>query len=727
MASNTFRYAAIALKILEKLLGSKFSVTGLENLPKQPILFVANHFTRSETFFVPYLIYKHTNRQVRCLADSGLYHGALGKFLESVGTISTKHKNRDQIILKDLITGDYDWMIYPEGSMLKSKEIKYESSFVNYTPFRIGPVRTGSAILALKSQLFRNDLIEGYENKDLAALHSLEKSLGVTYQDYFNKTNTNIVPLNITYYPIRPGANKIQALAARLIKKIPKQISEELEIEGNLLLGAEININFGKPIDLKEYIKTTRDIVSKIPIIKDETKNNLILRYFKYSLTNDFMEKIYSDIEINFDHIFGAVLYHFAADKIRITHLKRIIYLSASMIQKSGKYRINQSILEDNLFKIFNDEPHKEFDGVFELAKKQGLISIIDEVSIKINKELMLKNYDFHEIRLENTLQVIANEFSLLKVANDIVKRNVKISDDEICKKVFDKIYARDLEIFNADYDAYFDEKFSKDKSVGSPFFLDSKAKSSSKVRKIGILISHGYKSTPKEVEALANFLNGFGFKIYATRLKGHGTAPLNLKDTTWQDWYDSMQRGYAALSNICSKVVVIGFSTGGLLNLFSCSRKISNQRKLAAIISVNAALKLQDIKAKMVPGINIWNEMLEKLHIEKGRMEYVDDKPENPNINYSRNYLKAVEQLEKLMKQCEENLDKVSVKTLIIQATHDPVVNPISGKIIYDKISSKEKFLVELNFSNHVIINGEGKEEVFEVIREFLYKLKFL
>lgn len=727
MSAKTFYYASLALKILEKILGSKFSVNGIEKLPRQPIMFVANHFTRAETFFIPYLIYKHTGRQVRCLADSSLYHGRLGKFLESVGTISTRHKNRDNIILKDLVTGEYDWMIYPEGSMLKSKEITNEKGFVNYTPYRVGPVRTGSAVLALKSQLYRSDIAEAFEKNRSDILRHFEENLGVEYQNYFKDINTHIVPLNITYYPLRPGINKIQKLAARFIKTIPKQIAEELEIEGNLLLGAEININFGDPINLGDYVKSTRSLVYQLPIIKDETKTNLVLRYLKSRLTNDFMEKIYSDIRVNLDHVFSAVLRNVDEDEIEINHLKRIIYLSAVMIQKCGKYRINHSILEENLFKIFIDEPHEEFDGVFALAKKQGLISEIGGSKIKIKKELFTKHYDFHEIRLENSLQVIANEFSLLETANNIVKRNAKISDDELRQKVFTEIHNRDLEIFKTDYEIHFDEKFSKDKSVGSPFFLDSRSKVSSRVRAVGILISHGYKSAPKEVEPLAQFLNGFGFKVYATRLRGHGTTPLDLKNVTWEEWYSSFQRGYAALHNICAKIVIIGFSTGGLLGLLSCAKKNHLSKKLAAVVSINAALKLLDVKARMVPGINIWNEMLEKFNVEKGRFEYVDDQPENPHINYSRNYIKAVNQLENLMKICEENLKKVSTAALIIQANQDPVVNPVSGKMIYEKIQSSEKFLAEVNFANHVIINCPRKDEVFEVIRNFLSKLKFL
>jgi esterase/lipase/1-acyl-sn-glycerol-3-phosphate acyltransferase len=708
------------MKILEKTLGSRFSVSGIEKLPQNPVLFVANHFTRSETFFVPYIIHKNTGRQVRCLADSSLYHGILGKFLNSVGTISTKDSNRDNIIIKDLVTGNYDWMIYPEGSMIKSKEIRHEKNFVNYTPSRVGPVRTGSAVLALKSEIYRKNIITAYQNKDKEFLKNIKKTFEIEYEDSLSNLNTYIVPLNITYYPIRPGINKIEKLINRLVKKIPKQVLEELEIEGNLLLNSEINIHFGEPINISDQIAKTKKMIDLIPIIKEETKANLLLKYFKHRLTNDFMEKIYSDLQINLDHIFIASLKFISDQIIDINHLKRIIYFSAVMIGKLRKYRLHPSIFEDNLFKIFIDEKHDQFDSIFELARNQKIISVEGD-KIYIDKERIEQKFDFHQIRLENTLQVVLNEFLLLEDALAVVSRNSKISDDQLKTKVFYEIYQQDLNQFESDYQIYFDKNFSKDKKVGTPFFFDHKDEENLSSEKIGILICHGYKSAPMEVKALGEFLNKSGYKTYGVRLAGHGTAPINLKETNWLDWYNSAQRGYAALKNICDKIFLIGFSTGGLISLLSSANKSD---KISGVISINSALKLMDIKAKMVPGINIWNELLEKLHIEKYLLEYVDDKPENPQINYSRNYLKAVEQLQKLMLFCEDRLKEINCPALIIQGKKDPVVNPVSGKIIFEKINSQKKYLSELDFSNHVIINGDNKEEVFKIILNFIKSL---
>ncbi|MFM8185466.1 MAG: serine aminopeptidase domain-containing protein [Alphaproteobacteria bacterium] len=719
MNSKSFRYASLAMNILERLLGSRFTVSGIEKIPKKPVLFVANHFTRSETFFVPYIINKITSRHTRCLADSKIFVGAFGKFLRSVGTVSTKDPNRDNIIIGDLISGSYDWMIYPEGSMIKSKEISFDGIFTSSTPYRIGPVRTGSSVLALKSELFRQDLVNAYLGNNQNIINDYKKNYGFDFDiSKIQNLNTYIVPVNITYYPIRPGENKIKNMALKLIKNLPSQISEELEIEGNILMDSIIDINFGDPINILDYIGSTKLIISKIPIINYETKNNFVIKYYRSKLTNDFMGKVYLNIQINFDHLFIASLINFNNNKIQIDQLKRIIYYSAVLLAKTGKYRMHSLLLEENIFTIFNDEKFTQFDDVFDLALKQNIIGKTSESEVQIYKTQLNKKLDFHNIRIENTLLVIFREFDILESANSVVKRVCKINDEELKNLVFENICKVDIKNYKNDYLKYFDENFSKNQLVGSPS-LNVSFQSN-----YAVILVHGYKSAPKEMQDLANFFNDNQISTYNVRLKGHGTAPINLQNCEWIDWYQSLQRGYCALSNKFENLVIIGFSTGGLLSLVSASQKNIKKSKLKAVISINSALKLLDIKAKMVPGINLWNELLQKFNIEAGQFQYVDDTPENPHINYSRNYLKGVYELEKLMNVCKDNLYKIIQPTLVIQAKGDPVVNPISGKLIYDMINSNNKKLTLLDFNNHIIVNSENKLIVFEEIMDFLKKI---
>jgi esterase/lipase/1-acyl-sn-glycerol-3-phosphate acyltransferase len=721
MQHKSFGYTALALGFLEKILGTRFNLHNLEAVPKdQPVMFVANHFTRSETFFLPYLLYKYANRRVKCLADAKIFVGNFGKFLNSIGAISVKDPNRDTIIVNDLVNNYCDWMIYPEGSMIKSKEIKNEGTFINYTPHRIGPVRTGSAVLALKSQLIRSDIIDNHHQK--ISNINLYSSYKDRYNPYLERYTTYVVPVNITYYPIRPGINKIQKLATRLLKDIPSQILEELEIEGNILLNSEINVSFGKAINLQAYIKNTRDLVQQIPIIKGETKNNFVISYLRNKLTYDFMQNIYYDIQINFDHIFIGVLHYFPENKINKYHFKRVIYYTVHLLKKTNKYRLHNSLLEENLMQIFLDETNKAFDSVFHLAYKQNVF-ICDGDFLIINKDYFIKTVDFHQIRLENTLQVIANELSLVDNVNTIIKKVVKISVEELIYLVYQQLYLLDKEIFSHRHQTFFDKNFTKPQNIGTPYLLEDNLNNNCVFAKIGIILVHGYKSSPAQTVEMAKFFNNNNIPIYGVRLSGHGTSPLDLKNTSWQEWLIGLQRGYAVLSQFCEKIIIVGFSTGGLLTLVKASQ-INQDSKLKGIAVINSALKLKDIRAKMVSGINLWNEFLEKLDINKGKFEFVDDKPETPEFNYSRHYLSSIIELEKLMKHCQDNLAKITIPTLVIQAIHDPVVNYVSGNIIFDHISSKNKFLFTPNLHHHTIITGWGKETIFAEINNFIKKI---
>jgi esterase/lipase/1-acyl-sn-glycerol-3-phosphate acyltransferase len=715
-SKKTYCYTVLAMRFLEKILGAKITTDGLENIPSKPVLFVCNHFTRSETFVVPYIIYKKTKRQVRCLADSGLFHGVFGRFLKSVGAISTKDPNRDKIIISDMMDGKYDWMIYPEGVMIKSKEIHNKDALYLFreldSDLKQG-AHTGAATLAIKAQIYRSELIDAKIKGHTKILEYYKDEFGIDYDCDFKNSHIHIIPVNITYYPIRPGKNILQSFVKKIIKKIPKKIVEELEIEGNLLLSSDMNIHFGKEIGLQEYTKIIRGAICKIPFMNRDAKVNLAVIYFKNRLTNKFMQKIYTNTQINIDHVVAAILFLYPKDKIGINHFKSLLYLSIVQIIIFNKYRIHPDIKEKNIFQILAGEDFDEFDSVMELAKLSGIVGEnMDQDSYFINRSKIGQRFDFHQIRIENTLQVIMNEFLLLNSAVAIVKRNVLLDENDVRERNSKYIISKDLKSFKDDYVQYYDPNISKPESIGRPLFLESKKDISE-----GILLVHGYLSAPKEMEEMAQYFNKLGYKTYCVRLKGHGTAPINLQDVLWQDWYVSLNRGYAALNLVCQKVFIVGFSTGGLLSLIAAFRKDS---KIDGIIAINPALKLRDMRSRFASGVHVWNEFLEKLNIEKGQLRYVENDSESPINNYSQNYIQGVVQLEMLMDECAMILPKITCPVLIIQS-QDPVVNNKSSKILLKKISSKKLAFEEIDVQKHSIVGGEDGKRVFAMASKFI------
>lgn len=101
------------LALLDKIFQSRIHVEGTENLNNSPTLFVVNHFTRSETFLLPYILYKHRGEMLHSLADAGLFHGKFGEYLRNLGAISTKEPFRNRKIIRELMIGQHNWVIFP--------------------------------------------------------------------------------------------------------------------------------------------------------------------------------------------------------------------------------------------------------------------------------------------------------------------------------------------------------------------------------------------------------------------------------------------------------------------------------------------------------------------------------------------------------------------------------------------------------------------------------------
>ena len=83
-----------ALSMLERIFRAKIRVVGVENLNGEPTLFVINHFTRAETFIVPWVLYKQTGEYVHTLANPELFVGRFGEYLSQLGVIRTDEPDR---------------------------------------------------------------------------------------------------------------------------------------------------------------------------------------------------------------------------------------------------------------------------------------------------------------------------------------------------------------------------------------------------------------------------------------------------------------------------------------------------------------------------------------------------------------------------------------------------------------------------------------------------------
>lgn len=241
------------------------------------------------------------------------------------------------------------------------------------------------------------------------------------------------------------------------------------------------------------------------------------------------------------------------------------------------------------------------------------------------------------------------------------------------------------------------------------PIFID-------KGSKVGILMLHGFTSTPRQFRELADFLSARDFTIFAPVIAGHGTEPEDLIKSTSEDWKKSAKKAYLDLKQKVDKVIIIGNSFGSNLG-FWIAKETENDP--LAIISLGAPIFLRwhrFIKFRLKTYGRFVKYYRKPRRIYK--TDYTDMKDE---VSYPKMPTKSINEFLMFIEQeTMPNLGKVKIPILIANADGDKVVDRKSANYIFSNIGSTKKEIFWFNSDQHGVA-GAGCEGLFPKIYSFV------
>ncbi len=716
---NKFAYLTtnLAVKKLSQLSKLNIRIHGERNIPQGPTIFVANHFTRIETLFLPRHLFRLTGIPIWSLADDTLFRGPLVDIFDKLGVISTRDPNRDRLMVRTLLTGEAAWVVYPEGRMVKNKKVIHRGRYIISHGRVKHPPHTGAATLALRTEFYRQRLralqtSAPNEAKRLMASFELD-TLGPVIQG-----RTRIVPVNITYYPLRFYENRISRLFDKALEDLSERGIEEMMAESTMLLsGVDVDIRFGKPIEIEQFLQQPfilKDIISDRRIdFDDPIPARKPMRRIALKIMFRYMSAIYRMTTVNHDHLFAAMLRAIPGRRIREKSFKQKVFVAAT--ENYNKLRVyrHEDLLRDQVH-LLTDDRYGKYDAFLSVALRKNILKRSGGYLIK-NPATFRRIFDFHRVRLDNPIQVMANEVEPLRGLGRRIRIMAWCPGFLIKKFIAKKLTGSAVHRYMRAYRAFYRKEESKDRKVGMPYLIGNH-----RFRRTGILLIHGYMAAPLEVRKLAEYLGGIGFLVYAPRISGHGTSPDDLAARTREDWIKSVDEGYAIVSCLCEKVVVGGFSTGAGLALDLVAR-ISD---ITGVFAVSPPFRLQDFSVRFLPVIGAWNRSMDLFKMDGAKMVFIKNSPENPHINYFRNPVKGVRELGFLMASLERKLDQITVPALVIQADQDPIVDPKGSKRVFERIGSRDKEYRLVHFNRHGILLHEGADRVYGIIGEFVRRI---
>lgn len=660
------RATGLVLAMLDSVVRSRVRIHGARGLPDGPILFVSNHFTRSETFLLPWVLDRIADRTVSSLAWHGLFRGVFGTFLESVGARSTHEPGIKERIVRELAEGVCDWLIYPEGEMVKNKRIWSHGRLQLQTLEQNGPAHTGAALIALN------------------AIRARRES-GLT-------PPVSVVPVSVTYHPIRPGPNPLLRLASILAGPLPGRVEEELLVEGKILFErTDIDVVMGRPIDIDAWIPHEGD-------------GHRISPARLGRLTTRFMQSVYSMTVRNLDHLVATSISSMTQDAITQEDLARAMFL-ASRETAAAEDGLWHPGVGPALLDAMSGVRSPSLEDVMDLAVRENVCANVHGVVVRHRDGFRPHSYD--EMRLHHGISVLANEIASDRVLVRSLEKWVSAAPAILRARSVGMLERFDLEEHVRD---------GGDPSQSPRWVVPAEP------RGVAVL-AHGYLATPEEMHPLAESLARYGWATWLVRLPGHAARAESLDRVHRQDWWRGFQRGLAIARGRYPgfPLVVGGFSTGSFLALRAAAEL---QRPPTAVVSIAAPFRLVDRRSLFAGVLDDWNRLVHGVGWDAIALDAISNESEFPGANYKRNSVHALRQMMRLADETRSLLPNIRCPLLAVQADHDPVVRAESIDFLFDHVGSTSRTRLDWPETRHGIVRGKGSEALHERIAAWLGRL---
>ncbi len=238
--------------------------------------------------------------------------------------------------------------------------------------------------------------------------------------------------------------------------------------------------------------------------------------------------------------------------------------------------------------------------------------------------------------------------------------------------------------------------------------------------KKKGVLLIHGFSSTPKELRALTEMLQIENLPFYTPVLTGFGLEDVHLLAAVGeQDWMRDAVNAYDIFSANCDEITVVGNSMGALL---ACH--IASKRKVDKLVLTAPYLLVKKkhsfSKKLLIESPLSWLLKLFNPYVRKGgRPEKTGVHDPDPRFAYDVVPVKSIEALWRLQDKVQyENIE--AGKTLILTGKKD---NTVENERMFAFLDGKgmKYQKIELEGSGHLVFSGPDAITGVRGIMEFI------
>lgn len=226
----------------------------------------------------------------------------------------------------------------------------------------------------------------------------------------------------------------------------------------------------------------------------------------------------------------------------------------------------------------------------------------------------------------------------------------------------------------------------------------------------IGILFLHGFTGSVRELQPfiynLSQRRSDWHFAV--PTLSGHGVK-LNLKGINASHWLSDVENAYRLLAKKVDKIVVVGFSMGGVLALYLALRY-----KVDRLVLLSPSLKYIDVKQLYIAFIELLNNRKKLTQQQITLLKQNIYQVQNMKIPTVLSFREVVNIVTPYITMIEQPV-------MIVQGMKDGLVPSETANLIYEKIASKEKKIYFSANGHHQICYSDDHLRWFEEAFQFI------
>jgi carboxylesterase len=239
----------------------------------------------------------------------------------------------------------------------------------------------------------------------------------------------------------------------------------------------------------------------------------------------------------------------------------------------------------------------------------------------------------------------------------------------------------------------------------------------------VSALLIHGLTGTPYEMRYLGERLAAAGVRVRGVRLAGHAGQPEELAAAGYDNWYESVVRGFEELRRFGEPNVAVGLSAGAVL----AARLALDQREdVAGLAMLSSAFFLGRMSSALLSVARLLGPLKRRIYLSSSGSDIHDDAARSIHPSSRLMPLSAPIDLMQLSRLVRPRLLKLTQPALIIHSRLDHTC-PYERNVEFltAQIGSARKRVVELHESYHVITVDMEKERVAAEVLGFVEQFR--